>query len=350
MKKTLKTIFTVICVLFGILLFISSFAFFDSDPGLFLVLAGVSWIFILAPYWQKRNKRKASASAFTSKKSNKKYKIPKGQTPETYGLSLSDQLHDAIETLNHSMNVETSPHEFTQLFLRFFDSYDELKRFNARYSKALSPKLQSLLAELESTSASLLCSAMNAYLEKRFNLIKSSPSQRNYEDVFEEFLLQVESDPNTSHLISKDAKSYWHTRIESIREGRDSAPSYYDPLYVVDHMDGHDFEQWCAELLRKSNYTNVSISGKAGDQGVDILAEKDGVKYAIQCKCYSSNLGNTPVQEVYAGKSMYDCQVGVVMTNQYFTDGAKALAAKTGVLLWDRDVIEGMIKLTATIH
>ena len=47
-----------------------------------------------------------------------------------------------------------------------------------------------------------------------------------------------------------------------------------------------------------------------------------GNKYAIQCKCYSSDLGNSPVQEVHAGKSMYNCHVGVVMTNRHFTSGS----------------------------
>ena len=66
--------------------------------------------------------------------------------------------------------------------------------------------------------------------------------------------------------------------------------------------------------------------------------------YAIQCKCYSSTIGNTPVQEVSAGKQFYKCHVGGVLTNQYFTAGAKELAEATGVLLWDRDELQRMFK------
>lgn len=113
----------------------------------------------------------------------------------------------------------------------------------------------------------------------------------------------------------------------------------------VDSMDGHNFEHWCAELLQKNGFYNVEVTPGSGDHGVDVLAEKEGVRYAIQCKCYSHDLGNTPVQEVYAGKEMYRCQVGVVMTNRYFTKGAKELAEKTRVLLWDRDKIQQMIEL-----
>lgn len=114
-------------------------------------------------------------------------------------------------------------------------------------------------------------------------------------------------------------------------------------LSEVDGMDGHAFEHWCADLLTKNGFTDVTVTQASGDQGVDILAVKDGIHYAIQCKCYTSDLGNTPVQEVYAGKEMYGCQVGVVMTNRHFTAGAKQLAEKTRVLLWDRDKLAEML-------
>lgn len=137
---------------------------------------------------------------------------------------------------------------------------------------------------------------------------------------------------------------------EVVRPGKDLCIEQFGSnaidyaLSVIDGMDGHEFEHWCANLLIKNGFQNVEVTPGSGDQGVDITAEKDGVFYAIQCKCYSSDLGNKPVQEVYAGKEMYNCQVGVVMTNRYFTEGAKALAKQTRTLLWDRDKIQEMIQ------
>lgn len=117
----------------------------------------------------------------------------------------------------------------------------------------------------------------------------------------------------------------------------------------TDQMEGHQFEFWCASLLKKSGFSNVEVTPGSGDQGVDIVAVKDGIHYAIQCKCYSSDLGNTPIQEVFAGKEMYGCQVGAVMTNRYFTSGAKQLAEKTRVLLWDRDYIVSLLEKLSEI-
>lgn len=111
-----------------------------------------------------------------------------------------------------------------------------------------------------------------------------------------------------------------------------------------DNMDGHEFEFFCASLLRKNGYENVSVTSGSGDQGVDIIAYKDDIKYGIQCKCYHSDIGNKAVQEVYAGKNFYNCDVGVVMTNRYFTKSAIELAKKNRIHLWDRKKLMQVIE------
>lgn len=115
-------------------------------------------------------------------------------------------------------------------------------------------------------------------------------------------------------------------------------------LYAIDCMEGHEFEFWCADALRKLGYRYVEVTPGSGDQGVDVLAQKDGIKYAVQCKRYNSDLGNKPVQEVYAGKAIYHCHVGVVITNQHFTSGAKQLATATDTILWDREWIRSYLE------
>lgn len=110
----------------------------------------------------------------------------------------------------------------------------------------------------------------------------------------------------------------------------------------VDLMEGHEFEYYCAELLRKCGFQDVEVTKGSGDYGIDILAQKDGITYAIQCKCYSSPVGIKAVQEAYAGRDYYDRMVGVVLTNQYFTQPAIQAASKLKILLWDRGYLEEM--------
>ena len=110
----------------------------------------------------------------------------------------------------------------------------------------------------------------------------------------------------------------------------------------MDELEGHDFEYFCADLLKESGFTNVKVTRGSGDFGADILANKDGISYAIQCKCYDKPIGVKAVQEIYAGRDYYDCMVGAVMTNQYFTDPAAELARKLKIMLWDRDYVDNM--------
>lgn len=112
----------------------------------------------------------------------------------------------------------------------------------------------------------------------------------------------------------------------------------------MDMLEGHDFEYFCAELLKRRGFQDVEVTKGSGDYGIDILAEKEGVTYAIQCKCYAAPVGVKAVQEAYAGRDYYDRMVGAVLTNQYFTQPAVEAAKKLKILLWDRGYLESMLE------
>ena len=92
-----------------------------------------------------------------------------------------------------------------------------------------------------------------------------------------------------------------------------------------DAMDGSTFERFCAELLKKNGYRKVRLTEATSDHGIDILADKDGVRYAIQCKCYEGKVGKA--------------DRAVVLINNYFTPQAEEDAEALGVLLWDREAL-----------
>ena len=58
---------------------------------------------------------------------------------------------------------------------------------------------------------------------------------------------------------------------------------------VQDDMpqDGIEFEHWCANQIEAQGWV-VSVSKASGDQGVDVVAERDRKRVAIQCKRYSN--------------------------------------------------------------
>lgn len=116
-------------------------------------------------------------------------------------------------------------------------------------------------------------------------------------------------------------------------------------VFQADRMDGGSFQELVAEILRRTGYTDVEVTGRSGDQGGDMLATKDGKRIVIQAKRYSIDrkVSNSAVQEAYGAKAYYDADVGTVITNTLYTKGAKDLARKTGITLWDRQDLRKFI-------
>ena len=104
----------------------------------------------------------------------------------------------------------------------------------------------------------------------------------------------------------------------------------------IDRLDGFSFEHLLGKLFKQMNYT-VEVTRGSGDQGADIIISKMGRKTVVQAKCYLKNVSNKAVQEVVAAMKYYNAESGIVVTNSYYTKGAKELAEANNIVLWDRD-------------
>ena len=101
-------------------------------------------------------------------------------------------------------------------------------------------------------------------------------------------------------------------------------------------MDGKTFERYLGLLFEKLGYT-VERVGHVGDFGADLILSKDGVKTAVQAKCYKrENVGIKAIQEAFGSVGYYHCEKAMVVTNSYFTNAAKTLAVSDNVELWGR--------------
>lgn len=106
-------------------------------------------------------------------------------------------------------------------------------------------------------------------------------------------------------------------------------------LPVVVASDGVAFENACLIDLQNLGWS-ATLTPPTGDQGVDILAKKNGISVAIQCKNYRAPVGNGAIQEVHAGKAFYEADVAVVVSLSSYTQSASLLAKKLRVLLLDQ--------------
>ena len=111
-----------------------------------------------------------------------------------------------------------------------------------------------------------------------------------------------------------------------------------DAFYISEGMysTGVEYEEYVAERLAASGFSNLQSTPTSGDYGADIICEKDGLKYCVQCKKYSNSVGIAAVQEVCAAKAHYKCDYAVVITNNLFTAQAKQLAGDNSVILVEK--------------
>jgi restriction system protein len=106
----------------------------------------------------------------------------------------------------------------------------------------------------------------------------------------------------------------------------------------IEAMDGADFEAFVENLLVRRGY-RVQRTGKSGDLGVDLIAEKPPYRFAVQVKRQAQPVARRAVSDAVAGKAHYNCNAAMVVTNNLFSQGAQQLARANQCKLVDRNVL-----------
>lgn len=107
--------------------------------------------------------------------------------------------------------------------------------------------------------------------------------------------------------------------------------------------NGASYERWVARQLRRAGWAVQEVGGP-GDQGIDLIATKGGVVVGVQCKWreHGGSVDNGAVQEVYAGGVVVGVKITAVITNGWFTRGARRCADATGVVLMKDDDMKAL--------
>jgi len=113
-----------------------------------------------------------------------------------------------------------------------------------------------------------------------------------------------------------------------------------EPLIIA---SGEEFEKFLCGKINDLGCATCEMTKASGDQGVDLVVTVGGRKLAVQCKLYSSPVGNDAVQQVIAGKLFYKCDAAMVVSNAKFTDSAHELANAAEVMLVDYHEITNVI-------
>lgn len=189
-------------------------------------------------------------------------------------------------------------------------------------------------------------------------IIKLEDKKRTIEQIIkqEEIIIRaIEGEEETFNILSKEneileeKKKELEMKIGKLTKTAIPLKKKTDfiqkcDIDYIDNLNGYEFEKFIAELLECLGYRDVTTTKESSDYGIDVVAVKDGVRYAIQCKNYSQSVGNNAIQEAYSGKNFYDCHVAIVVTNNYFTNNANNQAKMNKVVLWDRNKLAELMR------
>ena len=138
----------------------------------------------------------------------------------------------------------------------------------------------------------------------------------------------------------------WQSWLSWLDERRDAR---LDALYratgqaAVDAMTGVEFEHYVAAVLRGVGY-EIDFTRATGDFGVDLIATRDGVRTAVQCKRQARAVTGSAIQQVVAGAPVHDCTATMVVCNHRYTRAAEQLAEVHDCVLIGRTQLARMAR------
>ncbi len=110
----------------------------------------------------------------------------------------------------------------------------------------------------------------------------------------------------------------------------------------IDTLSGEEFEMVLYELFIAMGY-DVSLTKATGDFGADLVVKRKNEISVIQAKCYSKTVGAHAVQEVLGAKKHYSANTAFVVTNNFFSKEAVALALENDIKLIDRTSLSNLL-------
>lgn len=117
-------------------------------------------------------------------------------------------------------------------------------------------------------------------------------------------------------------------------------------LLKLREMRPTEFEDYVAELFSKLGYKTKAVGG-GHDRGIDVIAEKEGIKHYIQCKKFiTSQVGVADVRDFYGAIADHVAQgKGYLITTNKFTLEAEEFAEDKPIELIDGHKLIGYIRL-----
>lgn len=133
-------------------------------------------------------------------------------------------------------------------------------------------------------------------------------------------------------ISTDEIKKLIHKAIDSEERETVRRNTFTEEATSLQSLSGTEFEELLGRLFSEQGF-QVTLNGRSGDQGADLILSKDGARTAVQAKRYQKAVNNSAIQEAVAAKAVHDCSFAMVVTTSFFTKGAFENGLANGVTL-----------------
>jgi len=160
----------------------------------------------------------------------------------------------------------------------------------------------------------------------------------------------IKTDKQEAKRVAKEKKKIANREARALaKENNERKRSLDQEKFAYDYvmkLSPHDFERFIGELFKNMGYV-TRVTRYTGDYGIDVIAEKEDEKIAIQCKKYDEgNVSATDVQKLLGAMRLKGVKANkaILITTSDFTVQAKVQAEDNPIELWNWKTLYTMIK------
>ncbi len=136
----------------------------------------------------------------------------------------------------------------------------------------------------------------------------------------------------------------WKIRRELSRRGALARWFHsHSGMNNLNDMTPLQFEVFVREVYARLGY-EAELTKRSGDEGVDVLAKKDGLIYAIQVKKTAKPIGSPVIQTLLGSMANIEADRGICVASAGFTRDAQRFAAGKPIILVGQEDLARMLE------
>jgi len=248
-----------------------------------------------------------------------------------YSKIIAHVIHYAATYVGSETHISVMPNEYPNWTASRYYNYFRIEQVSPYITEIL---INTLIQINEVSVATILLGAhpvIGGNAELASKILEHHIRTKNLQQVKVAFdyLSRVEPYHPSIKIAHQEIK-----KLEAYERLKQSCSVDIDRL---NELSGVDFENLINDKFIYLGFSCESTS-TTGDFGADLIVEnREGTRFAIQCKRFSSKVNLKAVQEVVAALSHYGCDIGIVITNGGYLNSAIRLADSNDVELWDSE-------------